>query len=235
MIVNKKQFMTGLAMLISFTVVLVILMSPLIGGKSVITYADDLFNELTKGSTYAIPGVQSKAKNFNGKAFDTTISVKGQEEIDKIIKLFSTVDGKVTVEGQKVKVSGDLGKFATAALADADLEYKNNGAEIQGKYGIESREALYYWWTLFNGLAAQYKIENKASELSFTNNVLTKALEPAYNFENINAVKVGERAGITTFMLIFYVIYTVWYGFAIMYIFEGLGIVASSHGEKAEA
>lgn len=234
MIINKKQFMIGLAMIISFTIVLVILMSPVIGGKSVIKYADDLFNELTKGSTYAIPGVQSKVKNFNGKTFDTAISVKSQEEADRVTKLFSTADGKVTVDGQKVKVSGDLGKFATVALADADLEYKNNGAQIKDKYGMESREAVYYWWTLFNSLSAQYKVENKASELSFTNSVLTKALEPAYNFENINSANVRERSGITTFMLVFYVIYTVWYGFAIMYLFEGLGIIAS-HGEKAEA
>lgn len=67
------------------------------------------------------------------------------------------------------------------------------------------------------------------------NKVQTKTLEVAYNFNGIQADKVADRAGITTFMLIFYVLYTVWYGFAIMFIFEGLGIIASAHGEKAEA
>ncbi|MCL6634478.1 MAG: hypothetical protein K6T29_01760 [Peptococcaceae bacterium] len=234
MIVHKKQFMIGLAMIITFTAVFVVLMSPIIGGKTVINYADDLFNQLTKGSTYAIPGVQSKAKNFDGKAFEVTLSAKDQGEAEKMTKLFTAAEARVAVEGQKVKVSGDLGKVARAALADADLEFKNNGAQIKGKYGMDSREAVYYWWNLFNVLANKYKQENMAAELSYANNVMQKALEPAYNFEDITPVKVQERAGITTFMLIFYVIYTVWYGFAIMYLFEGLGIIAS-HGEKAEA
>lgn len=234
MIVNRKQFMIGLAMIISFAVIFVVMMSPVINGKTVIGYADDLFNQLTKGSTYAIPGVQSKAKNFEGKTFDVAVNAKSQEEVDKLTKLFTAAGAKVTADGLNVKISGDLGKAAKAALADADLEFKNNGAQIKEKYGMESREALYYWWTAFNSMATKFKQENKASELSFTNNVLQKALEPAYNFENIDAVRVQEKAGITTFMLIFYVVYTIWYGFAIMYLFEGLGIIAS-HGEKVEA
>lgn len=235
MIVHKKQFIIGLVMMLTFAIIFVILMSPVMGGKTVIAAADDLFNQLTKGSTYAIPGIISKAKSFDGKTFDTTVNVKGQDEIDKISKLFVSADAKVTPDGQKVKISGDLGKVSKAALADSDIEFKNNGAQLKSKYGMESREALYYWWTAFSSLSTKYKLENKSSELSFVNSVMTKALEPAYNFENIDAVKVQEKAGLTTFMLIFYVIYTVWYGFAIMFLFEGLGIIATSHGEKAEA
>jgi len=235
MLVHKKQFMIGLAMMLTFAVILVVLMSPIMGGKTVIKYADDLFNELTKGSTYVIPSVLSKTKNFEGKSFSATISAKSQDEANKMTGIFTAAGAQVAAEGQKLKISGDLGKVSKAAVQDADTEFKNNGAELKSKYGMESREAIYFWWTLFSNLGTQYKLENKSSELSFTNNVLTKALEPAYNFEGINSVKVQEKAGITTFMLVFYVIYTVWYGFAIMYLMEGLGIIASAHGEKAEA
>ncbi len=235
MIVNKKQFMIGLIMFISFAIVFVVMMSPVMGGKTVIAAADDLFNQLTKGSTYAIPSVQSKAKSFDGKPFEVSLDAKSQSDIDKITKLFTAADATVVVEGQKAKINGDLGKISRVALADSDLEFKNNGAQIKSKYGMDSREALYIWWNTFNNLGTKYKVENKVPELSFVNSVMQKALEPAYNFEDIAGVNVKEKAGLTTFMLIFYVIYTVWYGFAIMYLFEGLGIIASAHGEKAEA
>lgn len=235
MIVNKRQFLIGLAMILSFAVVFVILMSPVINGKTVIQTADDLFNSLTKGSTDYIASTQKSASKFDGKTFDVTLSLKSKEEVDKTTKVFSAADAKVEASDTKVKISGDLGKVAKAALMDADAIFKNDDAKVAGKYGFSGKEAIYYWWNGFNALNNKYRLEAKSTEMSFVNNVQTKALEVAYNFEGIQADKVADRAGITTFMLIFYVIYTVWYGFAIMYLFEGLGIIASSHGEKAEA
>lgn len=235
MIVRKKEFLIGLIMMISFFVVFAVLMSPIINGKTVITYADDLFNQLTKGSVYAIPGVAGKAKSFEGKSFTVTVDAKVKEDAEKMTRMLAAAGATVTPAGDKLTVSGDLGKVARTALADADAEFKNNGKEVLARYGFESREAIYYWWNVFNSLATAYKKENKVSELSFVNNVMTKGLEAAYNFEGIDGVSVKEKAGVTTFMLVFYVIYTVWYGFAIMYIMEGLGISASAHGEKAEA
>lgn len=235
MIVNKKQFMIGLVMMISFAVVFVVMMSPVMNGKTVIQTADDLFNSLTKGSTNYIQKTQNSAAKFEGKTFDVSVSLKSQEEVDKFTKVFSSADAKVEANGTKVKVSGDLGKAAKAALADAEAVFNNEEARVSGKYGFAGKEALYYWWTGFSALNTKYKQEAKSSEMSFVNTVQTKALEVAYNFSGIQADKVADRAGITTFMLAFYVIYTIWYGFAIMYLFEGLGIIASAHGEKAEA
>jgi hypothetical protein len=210
------------------------MMSPLLNGKTLIQAADDLFNQLTKGSTYVIPKVLNKAEKFEGTSFEVSVKVESQEDIDKFTKVFAAGGARVAAQGQEVVINGDLGRVAKAALADADVEFKNNGAQLQSKYGMESREVLYYWWTGFKNLSSQYKIENKATELSFVNDLMQKGIEPAYNFEGINAVSVSEKSGITTFMLVFYVLYTILYGFAIMYLFEGLGIVASSHGEKAE-
>lgn len=235
MIVNKKQFTIGLVMAISFAIVFAIVMSPVMGGKTVIQVADNLFNSLTKGSTDYIQSCQKDAAKFEGVTFDGTVSLKSQEEVDRFTKIYTAAGVKVEATDTKVKFSGDLGKMTKAALADADAVFKNDDARVNAKYGLSGKEALYYWWNGINTLNTKYKVEGKASEMSFVNKVETKALEPAYNFEGIQAVKVADSAGITTFMLVFYIIYTVWYGFAIMYIFEGLGIIASSHGEKAEA
>ena len=45
----------------------------------------------------------------------------------------------------------------------------------------------------------------------------------------------SENAGVIAFLLAFYIFYTVWNGFAIMYIFEGIGITATRPVEKKEA
>ncbi|AEG16951.1 hypothetical protein Desku_3471 [Desulfofundulus kuznetsovii DSM 6115] len=235
MIIRKREFFIGIVLLISFFVVLAVLMSPVMNGKTVIGYADDLFNELTKGSTYYIPGIMSKAKNFEGQNFQVTLEARDKEEAAKMTGFFTAAGAAVAAQGQKLTVSGDLGKMAQTALTDADAEFNNRGDQIKGRYGLESREVIYYWWNLFDTLQKHYKLEARAGEMSFAGSVLTKALEPAYNFEGIHAAKVADKAGVTTFMLAFYVIYTMWYGFAMMFIFEGLGISASAHGEKAEA
>jgi hypothetical protein len=235
MIINKRQFTIGLVMMVFFLVVFVVIMSPIINGKTIVQTADDLFNSLTKGSTYYILKAQKSAAGFEGKTFDVSLTLKSKEEVDKITGVLSTAGAAVEAVDTRVKVSGDLGKVAKGALADADGIFKGEDARVTGRYGFAGREALYYWWLLFKELNGKYKLEGKSSEMSFVNTVQTKALEVAYNFNGIQADKVADRAGITTFMLVFYVVYTVWYGFAIMFLMEGLGIVASAHGEKVEA
>lgn len=234
LIINKKPFYTGLTMMVFFAVILIVLMSPVMNGKTVIQTADDLFNSLTKGSTYQIPKLQSNASKFEGKAFDVSVSMKSKEEAINISKIFSMAGAVAETSGTNVKISGDLGKVSKVVLVDSDELFKNNESVISTKYGINGRETLYYWWAGFNAMESKFKTENKSEEMSFVATIKGKAIELAYNFNGIQADKVDDRAGITIFMLIFYVIYTVWYGFAIMYMLEGLGIIAS-HGEKAEA
>jgi hypothetical protein len=54
--------------------------------------------------------------------------------------------------------------------------------------------------------------------------VKKKAVETAYNYYGIEAQSIGERYGIVIACLFFYVFYTLWYGFGVMYLFEGLGL-----------
>jgi hypothetical protein len=49
-------------------------------------------------------------------------------------------------------------------------------------------------------------------------------VETSYNYYLIEPQKISDRAFIVLFSLVFYVIYTVWYGFAIMFMFEGWGM-----------
>ena len=51
-----------------------------------------------------------------------------------------------------------------------------------------------------------------------------KAVETAYNYYRIEPQNISDRYGIVIFSLVFYVAYTLWYGFAIMFLFEGWGM-----------
>ena len=51
-----------------------------------------------------------------------------------------------------------------------------------------------------------------------------KAVEVAFNFNGIEPQNISAKVGIVIFALAFYVIYTLWFGFSIMYLFEGWGM-----------
>jgi hypothetical protein len=46
----------------------------------------------------------------------------------------------------------------------------------------------------------------------------------AFNFFGIEPQNITDKIGIVVFALAFYVIYTLWFGFSIMYLFEGWGM-----------
>jgi hypothetical protein len=52
MIAHKKEFYGGIAMMLAFIVVMVIIFSPVFNGKNGLQYMDDLYNCISKGSAY---------------------------------------------------------------------------------------------------------------------------------------------------------------------------------------
>ncbi len=44
----------------------------------------------------------------------------------------------------------------------------------------------------------------------------------------------SEKAGIMTGLLVFYVVYTMWWGFAIFYMFDGIGLTMKKAKVKKE-
>ena len=54
--------------------------------------------------------------------------------------------------------------------------------------------------------------------------VQKRALEPSYNYYTVEPQKIGDRWGTVFFSLLFYVVYTLWYGFAMLFMFEGWGL-----------
>ena len=68
------------------------------------------------------------------------------------------------------------------------------------------------------------KKQKQFQEAKTVDLVVKKAVETSYNYYQVEPQKISDRAFIVFFSLVFYVIYTLWYGFAVMFLFEGWGL-----------
>jgi hypothetical protein len=62
--------------------------------------------------------------------------------------------------------------------------------------------------------------------------VLSKGVEVSYNYYGITPSPVSKNVGVLSFSLVFYLIYTMWWGYAIMYLCDGFGLQMKSHGKR---
>jgi hypothetical protein len=224
MIAKKKEFYGGFGMLIGFFVILIIVFSPVFNGQNGLEYLDSLYNSISKGSAYYIPKVKKETDTFTGNSISVTLNMKDEAQAKQTAVLFMKGGALVNVSGAELKVSGDLGKVLENCLADADHMYVNDGEKIKGKYGYDERQALYNWYTALKSMDKDLKAQKKFKEAKVVTLVIKKAVECSYNYYTIEPQKISDRYGIVIFSLIFYVLYTLWYGFAIMFMFEGWGM-----------
>lgn len=239
---KKKRLITGLLMLAAFTVILVLMFMPLFpGGKggtkqNGLNYMDNLYNSISKGSAYYIPQVVKEAEAFKGKnvKLDLNMAVKLSVKPEKLaanaVLLLNAAGAQAKAEGGKVVVSGGLGKIIQSALKDADSMFHNKGEEVSQRYGgANAREMLFSWWAVMSAMEKNLQKQKLFAEALFVDKVQKKAVECAYNYFKIEPLNIGDRWGIVLFSLIFYVVYTMWYGYAVMYLFEGTGFQLEAH------
>lgn len=223
MIRKKGEFYLGLAMLIGFFIVLGIIFSPMFDGKNGLEYMDRLFNSIAKGSAYYIPMVRNDIQQMGESPVDLSLTMESPTQAQQAALLFQQAGARVSVSDAKLKVSGSFGKILTASLDDADAMYHNNGKRLSDKYGYNERQALYNWFRALKSAEKALQSEKKFKEAKVVTQLNQKALETAYNFYQIEAQKIMDRLWVVIFALGFYVIYTLWYGFSILFMFEGLG------------
>jgi hypothetical protein len=219
MIARKKEFSLGLGLLVAFFVVLFIFFSPVFNGHNGLDYLDNLYNSISKGSAYYIPKLKDDAKAFNSSAVEMSFAMANPTQAQQTALLFMKAGALVNVSEAKLKVSGDLGKILDNCLADADALYNNDGKGLSAKYGYNERQALYNWWQAFKGVEKDLNNQKKFKEAKAVANISKKAVETCYNYYTIEPQSI-----MVVFSLVFYVIYTLWYGFAILFMFEGWGM-----------
>ena len=225
MIHDTKEFSIGLALLTGFFIALFAIFSPLLeGGKNTLDYLDGTFNSISKDSAYYIPGVAEKARKHDGTAVTLNIKASDDQQAGRMEKLFAAAGATAVRDGAKLNISGDLGSILGAVLADSDLMFRNDGQAVSAKYGYEERRVLYDWHRALEAMAEGLNKQTKFKEARTVRDAQNKAVEPAYNYYGVEAVPMRNMVWTALVALFGYVIYTIWYGYAILFLFEGWGL-----------
>ncbi len=232
---NKKMFSIGSFLATTFLGVLLLIFSPVFNGKNGLQFADDSFNRLSKGSSYFIPKVSKSVEKVAGKQLSQVITFDKADEAETAAKLFSTAGAKADVQETKLSVSGDLTAILKSTVADADAMFKNDGKVVADKYGMDEKKAMKGWWMALGRIEKNMKKEKQIEEAKVLAEVNKKAVEPAYNFYKIEGEKVADHAGMLSGLLVFYVAYTMWWGYSIFYLFDAFGLSMKKAKVKKEA
>ena len=224
MIVNKKEFTGGFALLILFFIVLTVMFQPIFDGKNAMAYLDAMYNSISKGSVNYIPSLRENVKSIGDKEVDLKLSYSTPMQAEQSEKLFSSAGAQVTIDGKVLNVRGSISNILDSCIDDADLMYHNKGGEVTDRYGIDPRRVIFNWWT---SLGLMEKALNGQSEFKVAkaaSTVMKKGVETAYNYYEIEPMSIMDELWLVIFSLVFYVVYTLWYGFAILFVFEGWGL-----------
>ena len=221
---NRKKALLGAAMLIIFGGTLAAMFQPLLDGANVFEYMDNLFNSISKGSVYYIPALREEAAEFAGSPAEIHLQMNTERQADQTAALYRGGGAKATVSGSTLNVSGDMGDILQSCLDDADAMYANDGRQIEEKYGYDERLVLFNWYNSLKEFEKELCEEKKFKEAKIVATVSKKAVATAYNYYEVAPRNISDRIGTVVFSLVFYVFYTMWYGFAIMYMMEGWGL-----------
>jgi len=227
MIASPKKFFGGVALLAAFAVVLVAMFLPVFDGHNTLDYMDSLYNSVSKGSAYYVADLKAEAEDQRGNAVAVTLAVAGEAQARQVAELLRAGGATVQVAETELRVDGDLGGILGRALQDSDEMFANAGAGVRDRYGYGERRVLFNWWTALQAMDEDLKRQQRFAEAAFVVKVKKKAVECAYNYYGIEPWKVSDKIGVILLSLVFYVFYTVWYGYAIIFTLEGWGLKLS--------
>jgi hypothetical protein len=221
---QKQSIFKGVALIGSFLVVLVLLFLPLFNGQNALEFLDNLYNSISKGSANYLPGVKEEILGFKNREIDVSFSMADEKQASQTAQLFEAGGGRAHAKENGLKVEGDMAGFLLNALDDAEKMYANQGEHLRNKYGYDERRVLYNWWSALKVMDLELSKQKLFKEAKLVAVVQNKAVETAYNYYGIEAQSIRDKYGIVIVSLFFYVIYTLWYGFGVLYLFEGLGL-----------
>ena len=175
----------------------------------------------------AFPAFDAEA--MAGKSFKLELSLKSAPEAEAAAAQFAAAGLAATATGQVVQLGGDIGKMLTVVLQDAEAGFRNDEGALQQRYGQPARVVLANWWKMMSRIDKSRKLEKRVPEAKAVTEVMKKGIEPAHNYFGIESEQVSNMVTEMLGLLAFYVIYTVWWGYAIMKLMEGFGLVLKSH------
>jgi hypothetical protein len=228
LIVHKKPFYTGLFMAAAFATVLVLFFLPVLGGRTPLEAADDLFNSVSKDSSYYIPSLREHAQAHQNDRVDAKLTMKDPEMAAQAAAVLAASGAEATAAGAVVALKGNLGQLMGAALDDADVAFKNT-KEVRGQ---PAKVTMFAWHNTLKGLYAQLKSSSQFDKAAAVEEVISKGVEVSYNFYGILPKPVSQNVLILTAALLFYLVYTMWWGYAIMWLCDGIGLQMKASGKR---
>jgi hypothetical protein len=233
LIPNKKAFAKGIIMAIVFGAVLAAMFMPLFEGQNAFRAADDLFNTISKGSTDYIEMLEETGEEHKKGEIDMPLTLEEKADPEWVEKVFSVSGAEVERgdEGPTVKVG--MGTLIDAAIQDSADMFKNDGEALEKRYEIDERHAMLGWWYGLRAVEKGLKKEERFAEAAYITELLNRGVAVGYNYYEVEPQKASERWLIITGALLFYVVYTLWWGFAIFFMFEGFGLQLTA-GKKKE-
>lgn len=227
--IKKKELGIGLFLMVTFIAVMIVIFMPTTEDGNALDYLDNLYNSISKGSAYYIPKVEHQIEEHGSEVVVLNLKMGDSKTAHKAEVLFQRAGVTTAVEDDNLMVSGDLEVIFKACLGDAESAYHNRKEDFTERYGISARAALHSWWQTLKAMERDLNRQKLFAAAQLTHTVQAKTVECAYNYYGIEAQAIKDRWGTVLFSLVFYVLYTIWYGYAIMYIFEGLGFELASH------
>jgi hypothetical protein len=227
MTADPRKLFAGLALMAAFAVVLVAMFLPIFEGRNALDYMDSLFNSVSKGSAYYVADLRAEAEDRRGNAVTVTLAAANPTQAGQMVELLRSGGATAQDSDGELRVSGDLGGILDRALQDADEMFANAETGVRDRHGYDGRRVLFNWWTTLKAMEEDLKRESRFADAAFVAKVKERAVEPAFNYYGIEPWKVSDRIGLVLFSLVFYVVYTVWYGYAIIFLLEGWGFTLS--------
>jgi hypothetical protein len=227
--VKKKELGIGIFLMATFIAVMIGIFMPLFEGGNALDYLDNLYNSISKGSAYHIPKVEHQVEDHGSENVTLNLKMADPDAAQAAEPLFSSAGATTAIEGDNLMVNGDLQTIFLACLEDAESAYHNRSEDLVARYGMEARPALHSWWLALSAMERDLNRQKLFEAAQLTHTVQAKTVECAYNYYGIEAQEIKNRWGTVLFSLVFYVLYTIWYGYGIMYIFEGFGFELAAH------
>ncbi len=233
LIKDKKHFSWGALLAVGFAAVFAYMFTPSFGdGLNAFQASDKMFNSISKGSTNYFPGLVEDAAKREGTMVELTVLEDHADLASKAERLLTANGIQAGLDADGLRISGSFGAIIGAALRDSREMFDNEGAVVSGRYQMPEREALYVWWKLFQSMDTALKAEKRFKDAKFLATVVAKGVEVGYNYYGVVPESAGSKAGALIFSLVFYVVYTMWWGYAIFFLFEGFGLVMKAGSKK---
>jgi len=221
---QRRDTFKGLIMLAVFVIVLFSMFMPFFNGHNAMEYLDNLYNSISKGSADYAASVRNEIQDMELEPLRYMIEMPSEEQARQTVLLLNPAGADSILDGKKIAVEANLKDLLTSAIDDSEIMFRNDGESIEEKYGYEGKKALYNWWVFFNKIDYTLQKDKRFKPAKKIKLVQNKVIECSYNYYGIEAQNIKDKYLIVIVSLIFYVAYTVWYGFGIMHLFEGWGM-----------